>query len=637
MPDKLELAHSIFEDFIDAAEGRSPSDMATFLDERCGADSELRRIVSELVENYEGGLNGFLTRSTESGKLDSSPTTPADSSELEGQLGLTIVGNLGEGAHGEVYRAVDKALDRQVAVKVIKGDAISDPKKRARFLQEARLVASLDHKNIVRIHSVEESDGQIRLVLEYVEGRTLQEILGQSGPMSPSEAAQVGVALCRALSAMHGQSVLHMDIKPGNVMRAAGGRIVLLDFGVAHRSEGDLPAKGAIGGTPLFMAPEQLDPERAVDARTDLYALGVMLYHLVSKSYPIEASSMTELVSKKANARSARPLLDVRSDVPGEFAELVERATAFDPDDRYQSAGEMESALRGFLAGVRPGRDPVKAGARWILGALAILAIALPLGWWWMQNSDAAEESPSKSMVESDERASTDKKEADAASSTETPNPETGDPTTSADAQEDDAVVEPTAEATLLRKGSSALEFTELGWDDPIRTDDVLSLRLHLSEPSYVYAFNVDTAGMVARLFPDPELVLQNPLPAEREVRLPGLLKKGNEPGWPMATTPGGRDFFILVTSPLPDPDAEALINDLPFPGEAKSANELTARSQRTIRGVVKKKASTSKPTATAETLEDVILAVFGEIPVEPVNVRRGEATWILLSVPHAD
>ncbi len=601
MTDKLDQAQSIFEEFVESNPAPNGSAVAAFLDQRCGQDDELRALVFELVENFESGVTGFLSQGAP--RMDSGPTSPAGAIEMEAELGLTFEANLGEGAHGEVYRALDKALNRPVAVKVIKGDAIADPQKRARFLQEARLVASLDHENIVRIHSVDESDGQVRLVLEFIEGQTLHQALQQSGRLSPTEAAQVGIALCRALSAMHGQGVMHLDIKPSNVMRARGGRIVLLDFGVARSSDGETGSPIVVGGTPLFMAPEQLDPNQGIDARTDLYALGVMLYNLVSMQYPFEASQMAELISKKVEDGQAKPLLDHRPNVPAAFSDIVHRALEKDPADRFQSAGEMAKALRSFLAAgeleastATATSEPVASSSRSMIALLAAALVITPLVWWQVN------------------------REPDTASG---------------------ASMVPKIEASLL-VGSSAegqvlSSFRALGWDDTIREGDDLVIELQLEKPAYVYVFNLDTSGSVAALFPDPETDLKNPIAAGTNVRLPGF-SAGTQQGWEMFTVPEGRDYFVLVTSPGQDPDAEDLLRELPNIGSGQF-NQLSASSRDILtRGVKKKKAiDTSTADLGADDLQRLIQDLFGQATESERTVRRGDSTWTLLSVKHAD
>ncbi|MEQ8763260.1 MAG: serine/threonine-protein kinase [Planctomycetota bacterium] len=264
------------------------------------------------------------------------------------KTGFDILDPLGSGGSAQIYRAVDRNLGRQVALKVIRqGDGTEA--WRHDFLREARLLASVEHSNIIRIYSVEEHEGEIQLVLELIDGQSLEDFLKQTGPLESREAARIGLDLCRALAAVHAKDLIHLDIKPANVMRETGGRIVLLDFGVARRRDlaGDTPP--TVRGTPLYLAPEQLTlGGKNASPRTDLYALGVSLYTLVTAHHPFEGATADELYSRIFEA-DYRPLLDLRPDLPPTFVHLVKIAMARDPADRFESAGQMAEALAQLL------------------------------------------------------------------------------------------------------------------------------------------------------------------------------------------------------------------------------------------------------------------------------------------------
>ena len=231
---------------------------------------------------------------------------------LEG--GLEVLEELGRGSFGAVYRARDRLLDREVALKVLSGDARLADGARRRFLEEARVLARIDHPNVVRIHAVDARDGEIRLVLELVKGRTLSDLVQSNGPLGWDEAARAGAEVARALAALHAQNLMHLDVKAGNVMRAEGGRIVLLDFGLARAGAAVGDHYEPLVGTPLAMAPEQLAGE-PVGPRADLYSLGVMLYWLVSRRYPHEAKTFSDL-RRLVLSSEPTPLVDVRADLP---------------------------------------------------------------------------------------------------------------------------------------------------------------------------------------------------------------------------------------------------------------------------------------------------------------------------------
>ncbi|MCC6406327.1 MAG: serine/threonine protein kinase [Planctomycetes bacterium] len=269
--------------------------------------------------------------------------TPSEAPKVDG---FELREEIGRGSYARVWSALDLKLGREVALKVVDDERPLSLSSRERFLAEARVLASLDHPNIVRVHSVGESQGRLYICLERVQGKTLADVVRATGPKSAAEAAQLGLDLCRALAALHQKGLVHRDLKPSNVMRATGGRVVLLDFGFA-RSTSDGP--GSPGGTPRFMAPEQFDAAAEVGPKADLYALGVLLYWLVSDRYPYEASDFESLRAAVLSGRSV-PLADRNPNLPSAFVRIVERALAPEAG-RFATAGELERALRAFLSG----------------------------------------------------------------------------------------------------------------------------------------------------------------------------------------------------------------------------------------------------------------------------------------------
>jgi eukaryotic-like serine/threonine-protein kinase len=250
---------------------------------------------------------------------------------------LVLVQKIGEGAFGEVYRARDPWLDRDVALKLLK-PSVAQRVSPTRIVNEARTLARLRHPNVVCVHGADMQNGRIGLWMELVRGQTLSQILASSGTFSAREASLVGQEVCRALAAVHAAGVVHKDLKAQNVMRESGGRLVLMDFGA--------------GGTPVYMAPELFNG-REPTVLSDLYSVGVLLYHLVTGHYPVSGESLEHL--KEVHERGERRrLLDERTDLPDDFVEVVERALQPDPKRRYGSAGEMLDALTGRTAQARP-------------------------------------------------------------------------------------------------------------------------------------------------------------------------------------------------------------------------------------------------------------------------------------------
>ncbi|MBZ5555949.1 MAG: protein kinase [Acidobacteriia bacterium] len=304
---------------------------------------------------------------------------------------------LGAGGFGVVYRAWDPQLATEVALKVLTRDTGAG----ATVIQEARLLARVRHPNIVSIYGADRWNGQVGLWMEFVRGRTLKQIVEQRGAFGAREAALVGLDLTRALAAVHGAGLVHRDVKPHNVMRDEGGRIILMDFGAGI--EVDALSAGPqrkYVGTPLYMAPELFHDHRP-SPQTDLYSLGILLYHLVSRAYPLDAVSPADVEAQLARSERRR-LRDVRPDLPTEFVRIVERAIDPEPARRYASAGEMEADLAQFvvqderaLAAPRadeaaPPRRPRRAAFLTATVAVALAAVVTGAVWrLWRQPSPA--------------------------------------------------------------------------------------------------------------------------------------------------------------------------------------------------------------------------------------------------------
>jgi len=250
---------------------------------------------------------------------------------------LQAVELIGRGGFGRVYRAWDPTLAREVALKVV--TVPDDHRDNAlEVLREGRLLARVRHPNVVTVYGAQQIGHEIGLWMELVRGRSLDLLVQRDGPLSADEATVIGITLCRAVAAVHTAGLLHRDIKAHNVMREGGGRIVLMDFGAGRDLRLNAVAAGA-QGTPLYMAPEVVAGETA-SAATDLYSLGVLLYFLVTGSYPVVGRTLPEIAVAHGLGQR-RFLADLRPDLPERFIRVVERAISFDPAARYASAGSM--------------------------------------------------------------------------------------------------------------------------------------------------------------------------------------------------------------------------------------------------------------------------------------------------------
>lgn len=275
---------------------------------------------------------------------------------------------VGEGSYGAVYRAWDPQLECDVALKVLHPWVAMGDRLREKILEEGRALAKVRHQNVVNVYAAETHGGRLGLCMEFVTGRTLDAKVRSEGTCGATDAALIGLAVCRALEAVHAAGFVHRDVKARNVMQEDGGRVVLMDFGTGRRVEPEAP--GGIAGTPLYMAPELLAGEPA-SPQTDIYSVGVLLYFLLTAGHPVEGRTVEELRAAHAAGRM-RPLGDRRADLPNRLLRIVEKATATSRADRYESVAEMARDLARLDPDAR-----LSVGQRLALGAATASAVAL--------------------------------------------------------------------------------------------------------------------------------------------------------------------------------------------------------------------------------------------------------------------
>lgn len=314
------------------------------------------------------GLFATLARTSGS---STQPLTRLDSGTDWG--GLRILDHLGHGRYGDVYRAWDPALDRHVALKLIGGDDRAGAE--TKVVEEGRLMARVRHPNVVTIYGAQRIGDVAGLSMELVEGRTLEAELAERGPFPAEEIENVGRQLSEALAAVHGAGLVHRDVKASNALRDANGRVVLGDFGTGRELNADEAGGDGLVGTPAYLAPE-IFARQAATPQSDVYSLGVLLFHLATGEYPHAARSLGGLREAHSRGR-ARSLGELRPDLPARLVGLIDRALDPDPAQRFQSGSELAGALTPRPHERRP-RWPMVASA---LVAAAALALALWFGW----------------------------------------------------------------------------------------------------------------------------------------------------------------------------------------------------------------------------------------------------------------
>jgi len=324
-------------------------------------------------------------------------------------LHYEVVERIGAGGMGEVWRARDTRLDREVAIKILPPALGSDTTRKQRFLREARAASALIHPNIITVHEINSAEGLDFIVMEYIRGHSLAALLG-SGKLPLGQAVDYAIQICGALTTAHNAGVVHRDLKPGNIMITASGLVKVLDFGIAKRMSkedaaepdmtvsGSLTLAGSTVGTPAYMSPEQAvgDP---VDARSDLFSFGVVLYQMLTGTLPFQGRTSLTLLRQVVHDQP-RPLRAVAPDVPESLSAVVDKCLAKEPADRYVNAAAVGDQLRRFVSrtaipepaaiDLGPTRTAVVAHAvprrrrfpSWLPAVVGISLLGLGVGWF---------------------------------------------------------------------------------------------------------------------------------------------------------------------------------------------------------------------------------------------------------------
>ena len=326
-----------------------------------------------------------------------------------------ITATLGIGGMGEVYLAEDTQLDREVAIKVLPDVFSQDPERLARFEREAKAIAALNHPNIVTIHGVEEGKGRRFLIMERVDGESLDRKLPRHG-FALEELLAIAIPMADALAATHDEGIIHRDLKPANVMVTNKGLVKLLDFGLAKPTEastglelaaGDeaetltalLTSEGTVVGTAPYMSPEQVRGG-TVDTRSDVFSLGTLLYEMATGCRPFHGPSTVDLASSILKDQPT-PIAEVRGELPRQLGRIVESCLEKKPDSRIQTARDVHNQLKALHRETTAGAQPrslsefalSRASARaWL--AAGLMAIAIAAGAFYLVRWQPAADAP---------------------------------------------------------------------------------------------------------------------------------------------------------------------------------------------------------------------------------------------------
>jgi serine/threonine protein kinase len=387
-----------------AALDRDAVDRAAFLNHACGSDEALRREVESLFV-YQTKARDFIEAPATQVHLGLlSRVLTSARAQQESSASGRFVGHIlgvydvqaliGAGGMGEVYRAVDSRLNRTVAIKVLPEHVSSDPERRERFKREAKIISTLNHPHICALYDIGSQDGVDYLVMEHIDGETLQERLKQ-GALPLPRALEYSIQICDALDKAHRRGVTHRDLKPANIMLTKSG-VKLLDFGAATSSASQEPtAEGMILGTLQYMSPEQLE-RKPVDGRTDLFAFGAVVYEMITGKKALRAASPAGLASAILKD-DAQPIADLVPQIPPPLAQAVARCLSKDPDGRWQTASDLLFQLRAIASAsptvesrqARPRRLTIER-AVWTAAILASIFITLV----WARSRDARAGNP---------------------------------------------------------------------------------------------------------------------------------------------------------------------------------------------------------------------------------------------------
>jgi serine/threonine protein kinase/Tol biopolymer transport system component len=379
-----EVRISRLEKIFHTALGLEGEERQRYIREACGGDEALRGRVASLLGHDEA--------------LE--PSTGGAAADGPGIGPYRIVRHLASGGMGEVYLARDTRNDRDVALKVLPRRFVADPERRRRFQSEVRTTSALVHPNIVSVYEAGCEDGIDYLAMEYVAGKTLDRLIPREG-LKPRECLRYAGQIAAGLEYAHSKGVIHRDLKPGNIMVASDGAVRILDFGLARTIDLDgqgptleLTKTGVVLGTVAYMSPEQAYGGK-VDARSDIFSFGSMLYEMVTGRRPFERGSVAATLAAVLHDPAAVPETVVE-DVPPAMSQVVSRCLEKDPGKRYQTAGELRGALDAVGVGHRSGLFRARPSLVW---ASLFVFVAAAFGWLFWRGRNEAVSPSSHTLV----------------------------------------------------------------------------------------------------------------------------------------------------------------------------------------------------------------------------------------------
>ena len=372
---------------------------AAFLDKECATDRDLRENIEGLLEEDQqpgGSIEKAIAAAA--AQVQRAPGAPA----TESMLGRTIshykiTEKLGEGGMGVVYKAEDSKLRRTVALKLPPLDQLAAEEAKARFVREAQAAAALNDPNICTVHEIDEADGRTFIAMEFVAGQNVKDKV-RDGALPLDEALDIAIQAARALQTAHEEGIVHRDVKSANLMVTAQGQVKVMDFGLAQVGDrSQLTLSGTTLGTPAYMSPEQTQAQ-PTDRRTDIWSLGVVLYEMVTGQLPFHGEVLAAVTYAVVNTEPEPPSA-LRSGLPSELDQVIAKALAKDPAERYQHVDEMLEDLRVLegqigapSSSTKPSKKPSTAAHReavartrrrrwaWALGVAAAAAVVTIAG-----------------------------------------------------------------------------------------------------------------------------------------------------------------------------------------------------------------------------------------------------------------